>query len=79
MTVKLPDQPRKHRWITETINAGDTTLSVWPSPDDIKSTTKRQRFLETIAKVGNDPRVVKVERHLHDVNGVVFLFHISDA
>lgn len=79
MTVKLPEQPRKHRWITETINSGDTTLSVWPSPDDVKSPAKRQRFLETIAKVGNDPRVVKVERHLHDVNGVVFLFHISDA
>lgn len=79
MGAKLPDQPRKHRWITETIVSGDTTLSVWPSPDDIKTQAKRQRFLETIAKVGNDPRVVKVERHLHDINGVVFLFHISDA
>ena len=79
MTVKLPEQPRKHRWITEAINVGDTKLSVWPSPDDVKSPAKRQRFLETIAKVGNDPRVIKVERHLHDINGVVFLFYISDA
>lgn len=79
MTVKLPDQPRKHRWVTEAINSGDAILSVWPSPDEIKTPVKRQQFLETIAKVGSDPRVVKVEKHLHDVNGVVFLFHISDA
>lgn len=79
MTVKLPDQPRKHRWVTEAISSGDATLSVWPSPDDITTPAKRQRFLETIAKVGNDPRVVKVEKRLHDINGVVFLFHISDA
>lgn len=79
MSAKLPDRPRKHRWITETISSGDTTLSVWPSPDDVKTSAKRQSFLETIAKVGNDPRVIKVERHLHDINGVVFLFHISDA
>jgi len=77
MTVKLPDQPRKHRWVTEAITAGDIVLSVWPSPDDVKTPAKRSRFLETFAKVGNDPRVVKVERHLHDVNGVVFLFHID--
>ena len=79
MSVKLPDQPRKHRWSTETIAAGDTTLSVWPSPDDTKTKVKRQHFLDTIAKVGNDPRVIRVERHLHDINGVVFLFHINDA
>jgi len=77
--IEFPESPRKHRWVTEAINSGDTTLSVWPSPDDIKSANKKKRFLETIVKVGSDPRVVKVEKHLHDVHSVVFLFHLQDA
>ena len=77
--VKLPEKPRKHRWVTEAISSGDSTLSVWPSPDDIKTPAKRKRFLETIAKVGSDPRVIKVEKHLHDVHSVVFLFYLSDG
>ena len=79
MTVKLPDKPRKHRWVTEAISLGDSTLSVWPSPDDIKTPAKRQRFLETIAKVGNDPRVMKIEKRRHDVHSVVFLFYLTDG
>lgn len=78
MTTKSSEKPRKHRWVTETINSGDSILSVWPSPDDIKTPAKRKSFLETIGKVGSDPRVVKVEKHLHDVYGVVFLFHLID-
>ena len=76
--VKLPEKPRKHKWVTEAVAAGDAKLSVWPSPDDLKSEAKKQRFLETIAKVGNDPRVTKVERHPHDVYSVVFVFTITD-
>jgi len=79
MNIKFPEKPRKHRFVTEAIAAGEDTVTVWPSPDDLKTPAKRESFLGTIAKVGNDPRVVKVEKHLHDVNGVVFLFHISDA
>ena len=78
MTVKLPDKPRKHRWVTTALAEGDLTLSVWPSLDDVKTETKKKRFLETIAKIGSDPRVAKVERHRHDVHNVVFLFHLSD-
>lgn len=76
--VKLPEKPRKHRWVTEALNSGDTKLSVWPSPKDLGSESKRQRFLETIAKVGNDPRVVNVERHLHDVYSVVYVFDLRN-
>lgn len=75
----LPNKPRKHKWVSEAISAGDAVLSVWPSPDDIKTPVKRKRFLETIAKVGNDPRVVRVERAPHDVYSVVFLFHLQDT
>jgi hypothetical protein len=78
MTIKLPEKPRRHRWVTEAISRGDSKLSVWPSPDDIQSESKKKRFLETIAKVGNDPRVVSVEKHLHDEYSVVFLFHLND-
>lgn len=77
--IKLPEKPRKHRWVTEAIKSGDRTLSVWPSSDDIKNASKQKRFLETIAKVGSDPRVVKVEKHPHDEYSVVFLFHLQDG
>ena len=79
MSVTVPEKPRKHRWVTEALNVGDPMLSVWPSSDDLKTEVKKQRFLETIAKVGNDPRVVKVEKRNHDEHGVVFLFHLQDA
>ncbi len=82
MTIKLPDKPRKHRFVTEAIDEGQTFVTVWPSEDDLKTPAKRQSFLGTIMKVGNDPRITKVEKYLHDVNGVdevVYLFHISDA
>ena len=77
MGVELPDKPRKHVWVTEAINKGDLALSVWPSPDDIKTGAKQQRFLETIAKVGNDPRVDRVEKHLHELHSVVFIFYLK--
>lgn len=77
--ITLPEKPRKHRWISEALKNGDETVSVWPSPDDLKTPKRRERFLETIAKVGNDPRVVKVEKHPHDIYSVVFLFHLQDA
>lgn len=79
MSVTIPEKPRKHRWVTEALSAGDSTLSVWPSSDDITTETKKQRFLDTIAKVGNDPRVVKIEKRRHDVHNIVFLFHLQDA
>lgn len=75
--VELPDKPRKHRWVTEALSAGDLILSVWPSPDDISDQIKQKRFLETIAKVGNDPRVTNVERHSHALYSVVYIFHLK--
>lgn len=77
MTIKLPDKPRRHRWITEALEAGENRLSVWPSPDDLKNEAKKQRFVETIAKIGNDPRVVNVERHPHDQYSVVYVFELD--
>ncbi len=69
---------RKHRWVTEALSAGDLTLSVWPSPDDIKNNVKQRRFLETIEKVGNDPRVKGIERCDHEIHSVVFIFHLKN-
>lgn len=77
-TAKLPDKPRKHKWVTEALSEGKNKLSVWPSPSDLKTDSSRDRFMQTIAKVGNDPRVQKVEKHMHDVHSVVFLFHLVD-
>ena len=76
--VKLPDKPRKHRWVTEALEAGQSKLSVWPSPDDLKSAKKTERFLETIKKVGNDPRVVDIEKFRHDQYSFVFVFKLAD-
>lgn len=77
-TIEIPDKPRKHKWVTEALSEGKTKLSVWPSPGDLQTESKRERFMQTIAKVGNDPRVHKVEKHMHDVHSVVFLFHLTD-
>jgi hypothetical protein len=77
VTAKLPDKPRKHPWVTEAINSGDLMLSVWPSEDDVKTEAKQQKFLETIAKVGNDPRVSRVEKHPHEEYQIVFIFHLE--
>ena len=76
--TKLPDKPRKHPWVSSAIAAGELKLSVWPSTDDLKTEVKKTRFLETIAKVGNDPRVVDVKRHPHDTHGIVFVFDLKD-
>ena len=76
--TKLPNKPRKHPWVSSAIAAKEARLSVWPSPDDLKTEAKKSRFLETIAKVGNDPRVVDVKRHPHEVHGVVFVFDLKD-
>lgn len=77
-TAKLPEKPRKHRWVTEALSAGDNKLSVWPSPEDLKTESKRRRFLETVAKVGNDPRVMNVNRHDDDEYGVVYVFDLAE-
>jgi hypothetical protein len=75
--VKLPDKPRRHRWVTEAIKAGEEKMSIWPSPDEVTNEKKKQHFLETIAKVGNDPRVINIEKHFHDTYSVVFLFYLD--
>jgi cytochrome P450 len=75
--ITIPDRPRKHRWVTEALSQGSETVSVWPSPDDLKTDKRRRRFMETIAKVGNDPRVKDVTKHRHDVYSFVFVFHLE--
>lgn len=76
--ITVPDKPRKHRWVTEALSNKETILSVWPSKDELTSDKKKEKFLETIAKIGNDPRVVKVDKQDHDEHTVVFLFHLED-
>jgi len=75
--IEVPKKPRKHRWVTETIKKGETTLSLWPSPDEVENPSKRERFLEVVKKVGMDPRVVDIEKHEHELFHTVFLFHID--
>ena len=79
MDIKIPKQQRKHRFITEAIESGESTTSVWPSPDELKNETKKKLFLQGLAKIGNDPRVIDIKRHLHDQYGVVFVFHLNNA
>lgn len=72
------EKPKKHRWVTEAISAGDRILSVWPSKDDLSSKAKLDKFYETIEKIGNDPRVVDVRRVDHKEKSVVFFFDIDE-
>ena len=69
---------KKHRWITEAINAGDKVLSVWPSKEDLASKAKMNKFFETIEVIGNDPRVVNVRRLEHKELVIIFLFDIDE-
>lgn len=78
MDIKLPEKPRKHKWVTEALAAGDNKLSVWPSPDDFKTDSKKKQFLETIAKIGNDPRVTNVNKFDDDEHVVVYVFDLVE-
>jgi hypothetical protein len=71
-------KPRKHKWVTEALNEGERTLSVWPSADEVQNDRKKQRFLETVAKVGNDPRVKKIDTIPHNQYALVYIFHIEN-
>lgn len=77
--IAIPKKPRKHRWVTEALAAGETTLSVWPSPDEVKIERKEKNFLAVIAKIGNDPRVVKIDKRANDQYHVVYLFHLTNG
>ena len=70
-------KPRKHRWVTEALNEGETFLSVWPSPNELKNSTTKKKFLDTIEKIGNDPRVEDVSKRDHDRYQVVYVFSLS--
>ena len=76
--TKLPEKPRKHPWVSSAISEGESKLSVWPSEDDLKTDAKKTKFMETIAKEGNDPRVIDVKRHPHEKHGVVYVFDLKD-
>lgn len=70
-------KPKKHRWVTEAIQAGDVVLSVWPSKDDLSNKEKEKSFFSTIEKIGQDPRVINIRRATHPEHKVVFLFDID--
>lgn len=72
-----PTKPRKHPWVTEALNAGEEVLSVYPSPDELTNERKNKILLDTLEKVGNDPRVVRFEKVAHDQHGYVVLFFIN--
>jgi len=77
--IALPSKVRKHKWVTEAINEGQLTLSVWPSKYEVEVGPKQKKFLEVIAKVGNDPRVTNVEKKLSKEYSVVYIFHLNNA
>lgn len=77
--IKISEKPRKHKWVTEALNAGEAKLSVWPSPGEFKQESKKKKFLEVIAKIGNDPRVTDFAKCDHEEHGVVYIFDISES
>jgi len=77
--MDIPEKPRKHPWVTKTVKAKIDVLSVWPSEEDFSTPSKQEKFLETIVKIGNDPRVVKIEKVPHETHGCVFLFKLNNG
>lgn len=75
--VDVPQKPRRHRWVTEALNQGDAQLSVWPSPDELRPGKKQDRFLETIIKIGNDPRVRDIKKSPHPEYNVIYVFYLD--
>lgn len=73
------DKPKKHRWVTEAINAGDRVLSVWPSKEELASKEKMKKFYDALEKINEDPRVLTVRRMDHPEYTVVFLFDIDNG
>jgi hypothetical protein len=71
-------KPRKHPWVTECIKAGESVLSVWPSEEEVATQAKVDKFLTTIEKIGNDPRVTGVEEQETESHGTVYLFTIEE-
>jgi hypothetical protein len=75
----MSNLPKKHKWITDAIEAGDRVLSVWPSKEDLTSEDKKRKFFETITKIGDDPRVMNVRRIYHPEHVAIFLFDIDET
>jgi hypothetical protein len=71
-------KPRKHPWVTECIKAGESVLSVWPSEEEVATQAKVDKFLATIEKIGNDPRVTDIEEKDTDSYGTVYFFNIKE-
>jgi hypothetical protein len=67
----------KHKWVTESINAKQESLSVWPTQEELANKVKLKKFFQTIEKIGSDPRVIDVERKEHLEHKVVFIFKID--
>lgn len=63
---------RKHKYVTQCLSAGHTTLQVWPSDDEQSSETKMSNYRQSIKKIASDPRVVDINRHPHHEDGFVF-------
>lgn len=70
------EKSRKHKWVTEALNAGELELSVWPSPEEISDKKKQEKFFEIVARVGADPRVTSVQKKPHRLHQVVYVFHL---
>lgn len=74
----MNNKPRRHRWITEAINQGKWALSVWPTEEEINNPKENEKFMNSIAKIGNDPRVIGVEKISHPTHDIVYVFTIGE-
>lgn len=67
-------KPRKHRFVTECIKAGHSTMTVWPSDGE-----QSADYEAKVEKIKNDPRVVNVSAAPAHANGFVFTIDKAKA
>jgi hypothetical protein len=63
----MMSKPRKHKFVTECLKAGETVMRVWPSKNE-----SLDKYMQSVEKIQNDPRILTVEESTDQENGFVF-------
>lgn len=72
--MNMNPKPRKHKFVTECIKSGHSTMTVWPSEGEALNI-----FEDKLEKVKNDPRVVDVEAVEHIANGYKLTINANES
>jgi hypothetical protein len=68
----LMTKTRKHRFVTQCLEAGETRLVVWPTEQEAATKASLKKYQESVEKIAKDPRVVAMVNTTEYEHGVVF-------